>query len=1071
MLSRLFNIGRKPTNTLQDTLTEGFERIVKSVEDEEHARAQAVRFYADQHLDDDERAIFGRVEPARHEYRIYTGEKRETLAALTSEEANALFRALLRLGVDSGLRSELELNEGWRAWENGYSASRATPETKVAMSFESILLNFIHTGFRPDTDTIGPLYSFMAQTPFRLFAHSIKGDYFRFQLLRDLAKLYPGPDSLPEGARPALVAFLDRVLTEANLTEAELIELGRTQKHAKALVLLGGLKPPRMLAHHKGLRAPRAGDFDPQGHRFAALPDFERFEAAAKDLIREMQETNGNPSWCASEEAYAARFGEWSEDTLRFGWWTKTDARPGAAGKAWFDQWTDMPPVDELPNLTKQLRETLTQDLSHLDYLFTTGTIPDVAAFEFEGNDPQGDFLEHLATATVAKPNAKWRKTAKSHVDRIGHDVVARIFARWLSHCHAPKVPDSDHFEQKLMIATRLVFGPPNKDTLAAPERPAPESRIQRCALRVAMRPHAWKWQDCKMDYERIRHSIQYGNEISPINVQVLSGVLWACAEIEGEPPIAQIEQAAKFCFENMRSRKAGNAALWALGQIDQDEAVWHLARLRRAVVKDKAIFKQVDKALEAAGARHGYSLADMKELSEFDWGIGPDGCRREQLGEIEVTLTIRSQKRVTLESRPWGDPSAEPKRGIVKSALTDAEAKAKAKELKQAVEDIKRALPEIRRRFENAIRGQRDWSWQDFNERFIENNLVVWLTRRIIFTFTNASGHQHQGVFRDGAWQDKTGKPLGIDLANSRIAVWHPLMTEEAEAMEWADRLAELGIRQPFAQAWRPSYIVTPPERETGTYSNRFAGHILYRPAASAMLKNRGWLPKNGAFRLELPAFGLIAIFKAEGIGEAEAYDQNEYRFAHNHATTDHLRFFSQQSSEEPLLLTDVPEIAFSEVMRDIELCIGVSSIGRDAFWQDNGGEEIDDADRRAITAAYAATYRKSGSKELMSVRHRFLERRLPSMPFATNMKLHEGFLEVAGSSGNSYQIHLGSAAVSLAGRHICIVPKGDALEDNLIPFEGDTILNEVMSKAFLLLNDTAVQDPGIKAQIFGRS
>ena len=48
-----------------------------------------------------------------------------------------------------------------------------------------------------------------------------------------------------------------------------------------------------------------------------------------------------------------------------------------------------------------------------------------------------------------------------------------------------------------------------------------------------------------------------------------------------------------------------------------------------------------------------------------------------------------------------------------------------------------------------------------------------------------------------------------------------------------WRTFLLDRRIRQPFKQAFREIYILTPAEVETGTYSNRFAAHILDYPVS----------------------------------------------------------------------------------------------------------------------------------------------------------------------------------------------------------------------------------------------
>ncbi|WP_372510383.1 DUF4132 domain-containing protein [Actinomadura madurae] len=57
-----------------------------------------------------------------------------------------------------------------------------------------------------------------------------------------------------------------------------------------------------------------------------------------------------------------------------------------------------------------------------------------------------------------------------------------------------------------------------------------------------------------------------------------------------------------------------------------------------------------------------------------------------------------------------------------------------------------------------------------------------------------------------------------------------------------WRDLLVERRIRQPFKQAFREIYLLTPAEEETRTYSNRFAAHLVHYRRMFALFRARGW-------------------------------------------------------------------------------------------------------------------------------------------------------------------------------------------------------------------------------------
>jgi hypothetical protein len=51
---------------------------------------------------------------------------------------------------------------------------------------------------------------------------------------------------------------------------------------------------------------------------------------------------------------------------------------------------------------------------------------------------------------------------------------------------------------------------------------------------------------------------------------------------------------------------------------------------------------------------------------------------------------------------------------------------------------------------------------------------------------------------------------------------------------------------------------------------------------------------------------------------------------------------------------------------------------------------------------------------------------------------------------------------------QYLCIVPKqAEGVERVFLPFEGDGKLSEILSKAFLLAEDTKIKDPTIVSQL----
>jgi hypothetical protein len=148
---------------------------------------------------------------------------------------------------------------------------------------------------------------------------------------------------------------------------------------------------------------------------------------------------------------------------------------------------------------------------------------------------------------------------------------------------------------------------------------------------------------------------------------------------------------------------------------------------------------------------------------------------------------------------------------------------------------------------------------------------------------------------------------------------------------------------------------------------------------------------------------------------------------------------------------------------MRDVDLFVGVASVGNDPQWRDNGG--------LPEYRGYWQSYSFGELGELAKSRREALARLLPLLKIAKVASIQDKFLVVRGKL-RTYKIHIGSGNILMEpnDQYLCIVPdrKAPADADRLfLPFEGDNMLSIVLSKAFLLAEDDKIADPTITRQI----
>jgi len=282
----------------------------------------------------------------------------------------------------------------------------------------------------------------------------------------------------------------------------------------------------------------------------------------------------------------------------------------------------------------------------------------------------------------------------------------------------------------------------------------------------------------------------------------------------------------------------------------------------------------------------------------------------------------------------------------------------------------------------------------------------------------------------------------LAGEVTPTEAFVAHPydLLTEGVLA-GWQQALVERRVVQPFKQAFREVYILTPAEREAGAGSLRFSGHRIRPGKAARLLQSRGWLtPHDGDSPVRHSLrHGIAASLCIEGsghfLGETDSAMTGETGFTRRTEQPTGWR------DREVVRLGDVPPAFFSEVMRDADLVVSVAR-----------------SDESGQTMSPEALARRS---EVVTIVAR-------AMGITARCEGHFAFVE---GKRAKYRIHLGSAAVHLdPGGHVCIVPATSTGGDRIyLPFpdDDDRGLSEIVSKVVLLAHDDRIADPSIAAQL----
>jgi hypothetical protein len=620
------------------------------------------------------------------------------------------------------------------------------------------------------------------------------------------------------------------------------------------------------------------------------------------------------------------------------------------------------------------------------------------------------NLILHTATADKSQPSSKWDKKSKELIIEIGEESFVNFCLKWFPMVDIPR---------DLGIL---------KNFYEVPWYISPENASL---------------------YLRQRNCI------------VLKGLVWCCSTLTDNRLIPALGALAESCYKKIpqigaRSQSVGNACIYALSMIPMQEAVTQLERLQTKIKYSQAK-RLIQKAFETAAARQGITKEDLLELSVPKYGLNENGTFQQSFGAFTAEVTIQSSTQVTLQ---WYKPDGKLQKTLPSEVKNNHASE--LKELKRNISEIESLLKVHRDRIENTYLQPRTWKYTDWQERLATHPLLGYLVNRLVWEFSNDK-HQETGIWYQNQVVNTQGQPLTwLATEEAIVRLWHPIFADVSMVSSWRDWLETHQIRQPFKQAYREIYLLTEAEQNTRTYSNRFAAHILRQHQMTQLMKQRGWeYNLQGGFDgannaiFHLPQGNLSAEFYVEPAGE-----ELSPAYIYLYVASDRVCFYRDRQTQIPL--AEIPALAFSEVMRNVDLFVGVASIGNDPNWSDRGENAYN---------TYWGDYCFGELAMSAQLRREVITRLLPKLKIRDRCKIDDRFLIVEGKK-RTYKIHFGSGNILMEpnNSYLCIV--ADSLKTSqgsevFLPFEGDGMLSIILSKAFLLAEDDKIKDRSIISQI----
>lgn len=363
---------------------------------------------------------------------------------------------------------------------------------------------------------------------------------------------------------------------------------------------------------------------------------------------------------------------------------------------------------------------------------------------------------------------------------------------------------------------------------------------------------------------------------------------------------------------------------------------------------------------------------------------------------------------------------------------LKSIPAKAKKDPYVVRLMDLKKQLAEqyrrTRRMFEEAMEDGAEFTLEEMR-RLWENPVVVPIVSKLIFK----SG-ECLGMFNGQVLSDLEGTVL-CERPEERLAVAHPLhLYRSGRWQEFQKYLYDHRIIQPIRQVFRELYVKTEEELES-LHSLRYAGHQIQPKKAAACLKERRWVADIEA--------GLQKVYYQRNIVATIYAMADWFTPADIEAPTLEYVAFYDRKTGEALQIGKIPDVIFSEVMRDVDMAVSVAHVGG-----------VD----------------PECSHSTVEMRVAILTYVLPLLRLE-NVRLEGSHAYIEGKLAQ-YAIHLGSGVVhQIGGTMLQVLPVHSQHRGRFfLPFvDDDPKTAEIISKVILFAEDHKLKDPTILEQIIG--
>lgn len=308
-----------------------------------------------------------------------------------------------------------------------------------------------------------------------------------------------------------------------------------------------------------------------------------------------------------------------------------------------------------------------------------------------------------------------------------------------------------------------------------------------------------------------------------------------------------------------------------------------------------------------------------------------------------------------------------------------------------------------------------------------MKNPIVAPMMKKLVLM-----SNQQFGFYENGKLK---GLHEIIDF-DSTVRIAHPYdLYKNQNWHEYQSYIFEEKIIQPFKQVFRELYLKLEDEIESN-YTKRYSGYQIQIQKTKGTLKSRKWNVsyENGLEKVCYKDDLVVSLY-----ADADWFSPSDIEAP----SIDYVGF-TNRKNHKSILVKDINDILYSEIMRDVDLAVSVAYVGG-----------VD-----PITSFSTIELRKAiieFTSKLMKL---------------NNLTFSDNFVNIQGKI-NNYSVHLGSGNIhQKGGPAIHILPVYSEKRGHVyLPFlDEDPTCAQILSKVILLAEDYKIKDPAILDQIISK-